>query len=201
MALYRGDTLVHPVRRVREVASALYEYYDVAVKDAAYGGIYFYDPSAFAPGAEMKLYTRRESDLDRWDVVKLDSKEMARIYAMFLPYRTALVQEGGTDAIQGLSASIHTPPAAGAEWTPESQEAANHLATSVTPTGGEVATAHTNPRFRLLGLPRRVYVEMRDGMSYIGRAASSGNDYYTMETSTGTIKISASELVKAEYLK
>jgi S1-C subfamily serine protease len=141
MALYRGDTLVYPIRRGREAVSALYEDYDTYAKDVAYGGIYFYDSSAFAPGAELKLYVRRESDLDRWDVLTVDSKVQARIYAMYMPYRSAVAQVGGDLDIRGLSASVHTPPPAGAEWTSESQRAAVSLAASVTPLASEHATS------------------------------------------------------------
>jgi len=134
MALYRGDTLIHPVHRQRDMVSALYSDYRSNANDSAMGGIYFYDPSDFAPGADLKLYVRRESDLNRWDVVNIDGKEQSRIYQMFLPYRSALAQAGGDTAIQGLSASIHTPPMAGAQWSPEAQEAALQVSRAVTPT-------------------------------------------------------------------
>jgi hypothetical protein len=137
MALYRGDTLVHPVRRFRENVAVLYSDYESKANDNAYGGIYFYDPSVFAPGAKLTLYVRRESNLKRWDIEQISEKEQARMYKMFLPYRTALAQAEGDSSsteIRGLSATIHTPPAAGSDWTTEDSETATNISQTVTPT-------------------------------------------------------------------
>lgn len=142
MALYRGDTLVHPVRRQRENVAALYADDNIQVNDTATGGIYFYDPSVFAPGEKLTLYVRRESDLSRWDTVPLKESEQEKIYKMFLPYRSALAQSGGDETVRGLSATIHTPPSAGADWTPETAEASARVSQAVTPQATPAAAFH-----------------------------------------------------------
>lgn len=193
MALYRGNTLVHPVRRSRDNVEALYADYDSYAKDSALGGIYFYDPSVFAPGAELKLYVRRESDLNRWDVVNIDRKEQERIYKMFEPYRNALAEAGGDTSIQGLSSSIHTPPGAGADWTEESQEERNLLSNAVTPAATPVTSAPTslssgsgtvapaqNPQ-----AAGSVHSELNAGVPQSAPAASPPNNG-TPATGTGT---------------
>jgi len=90
MALYRDDTLVYPVRRERTNVQALEYDSAVSVKDTATGGIYFYDPSVFMPGATLRIYSRRESKLDRWDVRTIPAGEQQKIWDMFASYRATL---------------------------------------------------------------------------------------------------------------
>jgi S1-C subfamily serine protease len=131
MALYRDDTLVHPVRRQRDNVGALYFDENVSVADTAIGGIYMYDPSAFAPGATLRIYSRRESDISRWDVRIIPSDVQQRIWNMFAGFRNAL-DASQQNVIIGLSPTVHTPPQAGAEST-NSEMMARYLGDVVTP--------------------------------------------------------------------
>lgn len=87
MQLYRGDTLVEPVRRNRVPAEILQNDYMVKVVDSAFGGVYKYDPSVFEPGQKLTLRVRRESNLDKWDTVKIDSKTQQKIWDEFAEWR------------------------------------------------------------------------------------------------------------------
>jgi Trypsin-like peptidase domain len=92
MQLYRGDTLVQPVRRNRLPRNFLYESPYVEAKDTAYGGLYKYDPAVFDPSQPLTLKVRKESNLDKWSTVELSMKVQKQIWEEFAPYREAAQQ-------------------------------------------------------------------------------------------------------------
>jgi hypothetical protein len=149
MALFRGTTLVQPVFRQRENVRAIYADENVAVNDNAYAGVYFYDPSAFEPSENLTLYVRRESDLNRWDSVRIDKKDQEAIWNQFADYRAAL--DGPTrTTIVGLSKYCNTPPRPGAE-TAGYQWMSAALSEDVTPgtsPGGTTSVLSDNSRGR-----------------------------------------------------
>jgi S1-C subfamily serine protease len=131
MALYRDDTLVHPTFRQRDSVTAIEDDEVATVRDTATGGIYYYDPSVFAPGATLRIYSRRESDLNRWDVRTIPDKERKRIWDLFASYRSAL-DPSQQNVVVGLSNTVHTPPQAGAESS-NSELMARYVGDVVTP--------------------------------------------------------------------
>lgn len=94
MELYRGDTLVQPVRRNRVPAEVLHNSYNIKVVDSAFGGIYKYDPMVFEPGPKLTLRVRRESNLDKWDIVKISEKVQQKIWDEFGPWRELVGSKG-----------------------------------------------------------------------------------------------------------
>src|SRR5438067_570026 len=96
MQLYRGDHLVQPVRWYRTRFAENFQGWFVEVNDAAYGGIYQYDPAAFEPSQHLTLKVRKESDLEKWSTVEIDPKVQKQIWDQFEPYRRAVIAEQTT---------------------------------------------------------------------------------------------------------
>jgi len=92
MQLYRGETLVQPVRRCRVPADILYNDFNVKVVDSAYGGVYRYDPMVFEPSQKLTIRTRRESNLDKWETIKFDKKTQQKIWEEFKAWRESVEQ-------------------------------------------------------------------------------------------------------------
>lgn len=90
MELYRGDNLILPVRRARITRDMYFDGVWVKAKDIAMGGIYFYDPSAFAPGEKITLKVRKESNLEKWSELDFNTKMQATIWNSFASWREAV---------------------------------------------------------------------------------------------------------------
>lgn len=95
MELYRGGTLVQPVRRNRVPVRMLFETTAPYVggtlaHDQAYGAVYFYDFSNFDPSQPLVLKVRRATDLTHWDEVPIDPKTQKAIWDQYGGYRTYL---------------------------------------------------------------------------------------------------------------
>ncbi len=89
MRLYRGETLIEPLRRNRVAVTAMYDSSWVKIKDKSYGGLYQYDPAVFEPGQPIKIMVKHTADPTKWDTIVVDPKAQGRIWADFSPYRTA----------------------------------------------------------------------------------------------------------------
>ncbi|HLJ55711.1 MAG TPA: trypsin-like peptidase domain-containing protein [Chthonomonadaceae bacterium] len=89
MQLYRGDTLVEPVRRSRVAYEISVDNSAVKMKDKSYRGVYQYDPSAFDPSQPLQIRVFKASDPSKYSVVKLDKKVQQRIWDEFAAYRAA----------------------------------------------------------------------------------------------------------------
>jgi hypothetical protein len=101
MQLYRGDRLVEPVRRNRSTADILYDNPMIKVVDSAYGGVYAYDPSVFEPGQDLVLKIRRESDLQKWDMERIDPKTQQKIWDEFTLWREVAGKTQGGNQSSG----------------------------------------------------------------------------------------------------
>jgi len=95
MVIERGGAEVQAVRRFRVRSDESFDRPAAAAKDAAYGGLYAFDPRAFEPGAPLVLKVRKATDLSKWHEVKIGKREQERIWAEFAPWRAALEAQGG----------------------------------------------------------------------------------------------------------
>ncbi|MCW3098442.1 MAG: HtrA protease/chaperone protein [Chthonomonadaceae bacterium] len=89
MQLYRGETLIEPLRRNRVAVTGMYDSAWVKIKDKSYGGLYQYDPAVFEPGQPIKIRVKRTSDPMKWETIAVDAKAQEHIWADFAPYRAA----------------------------------------------------------------------------------------------------------------
>ncbi len=92
MELWRGSQLIEPVQpnRVQQmVDESGYFYY---AKDIAFAGMYFYDSSAFAPGAKLTLRVVKESNTEAFSEHGLSEKVQTKVWNDFAPYREELTK-------------------------------------------------------------------------------------------------------------
>lgn len=86
MELVVDGQKVEPVRKFRILSDVLYEGWDMSVSDAAYGGRYMYDPRVFDPNKPTVLRVRKSSNLERWDEIRLDKRQIQRIVSEMEPW-------------------------------------------------------------------------------------------------------------------
>ncbi len=101
MEIYRSETRIEPIRRWRTKDPVLLFDEDVSMKDVAFGGLYTVDPRLFAPGAQVVLKIRKESDLTKWEEVKIPPKDQERIWREFEPWVEALSLASQTNDGEG----------------------------------------------------------------------------------------------------
>jgi hypothetical protein len=96
MELWRGDKLIEPIQanRVRQVVDEL-GYFSYA-QDIAFAGMYFYDSSAFEPGAKLILKVAKESNIEDLSAHEISEKVQKRIWNDFAPYREEVAKSGKT---------------------------------------------------------------------------------------------------------
>lgn len=89
MRLYRGETLIEPLRRNRVGVSAMYDSTWAKIEDKSHGGLYQYDPAVFEPGQSIKVMVRCTANPEKWNTITLDPKAQKHIWEDFAPYREA----------------------------------------------------------------------------------------------------------------
>ena len=98
MRLYRGDKVIEPIRRQRSVNLMNFDYGFVSAEGSAYGGLYQYDPSAFQPGELLVLKIQRETNVDKWEEVKISKNTQQKIWDEFATWRDAVEATGKNNA-------------------------------------------------------------------------------------------------------
>jgi S1-C subfamily serine protease len=87
MELWRGDKLIDPIQpcRVQQIVDE-FGFFTYA-EDIAYSGMYFYDSSAFEPGAKVTLKVVRESNTEKLSEQNISEKVQKKVWDDFAPYR------------------------------------------------------------------------------------------------------------------
>jgi len=95
MELWRGDKLIQPIQahRIQQAVdeSGFFSY----AQDIAFAGMYFYDSSAFEPGAKLTLKVVRESDTEALSEHGISEKVQRQVWDDFAPYRAAAAMSAG----------------------------------------------------------------------------------------------------------
>lgn len=214
MQLYRGGTLVLPVRQGRVPMSVLADDSQAQAMDTAYGGVYFYDPSVFEPDEQLTRKMRRESNLDKWDIVNIDPKIQQRIWDQFAPYRQAVQQANiGSPApsLQTTSVTIQhsvptlaapSAPAPAAQVASVAQTAPTAQASSLPPAqqASQVPPA-PQPAIdpTVIGSSQHVIIATSDGNSYYGTVIKQDGAVYTVQTQQGTVQITSANIRSVQY--
>ncbi|MGO8672049.1 MAG: trypsin-like peptidase domain-containing protein [Capsulimonadaceae bacterium] len=128
LVLMRGDQPVPPVRRERTIVQENFNDYVVTAHDAAFGGTYWFDPSAFEPSKPLVIRVWRTAHMDKPDEVKIPTKMQQEIWDQFAKYRAyvASLPSTGTPPASAPASGAAAPappattPAAPASPTPAS---------------------------------------------------------------------------------